>query len=55
MIGRFVIALFLFVVGAPLVFLGGMASAAGGGVCYLGLCLWERANALMDLILETAE
>ena len=53
MIGRFVIALILFVVGAPLVIAGGLASAAGGGACWAGLMLWERANDLLDLVWGT--
>jgi hypothetical protein len=53
MIGRFVIALPMFVVGTPLVIAGGLASAVGGVFCWTGLVLWERANELLDIVWET--
>jgi hypothetical protein len=53
MIGRFVIALAMLVVGTPLVIAGGLASAVGGFVCWTGLVLWERANELIDIVWET--
>jgi hypothetical protein len=53
MIGRFVIALAMFVAGTPLVIAGGLANAVGGVVCWTGLVLWERANELLDIVWET--
>jgi hypothetical protein len=53
MTGRFVIAFAMFVVGTPLVIVGGLASAVGGVVCWTGLVLWERANELLDIVWET--
>ena len=53
MIGRFVIALVLFVAGAPLVVVGGLATTVGWFVGAAGLWLWERAIDLMDLVWGT--
>jgi hypothetical protein len=50
MIGRFVIALVMFVVGTPLVIAGGLTSAAGGFVCWAGLSLWDFGIDLMEMV-----